>query len=124
MQQVGYLEKGDINNLGNLPSHVTYRRPTVLFVHADWCPHCKVMKPTYEDLAKKHSSMFSFRAIKADGDESEKHLMKDVKKLDPDFTGFPWIGYFKSDGTYVGTKPERDAKGIVKNLNNILKTEG
>ena len=119
MQQVGYLEKGDMHDSGNLPHRVTFKKPTVLFVHMDGCGYCLKMKPDYEKLAIEQSNKFSFRAIKADGDNSEKSLMQHIKKLDKNFTGFPWIGYFKSDGTYIGTKSQRDYKGILANLHKI-----
>lgn len=66
------------------------RGPAVLFVKADWCPHCREMKPEMQKAAALLGSVVPVYAV-----DSEKH--EDViQKMGVD--GFPTIFYMDREG--------------------------
>lgn len=72
----------------------SYRRggagPAVLFVKADWCPHCREAKPELKRAAAILGTVLPVYEV-----DSEKH--KDVIEGLRGFQGFPTI-YFRTAG--------------------------
>lgn len=51
---------------------------TVIFYHAEWCPHCKNMKPIVSDLEKEGFSFYSAETSSGEGTEAVKECFSDV----------------------------------------------
>ncbi len=71
--------------------HSGVRGPAVLFVKADWCPHCRAAKPQVEEAAR----MLAPAAIRVYAVDSEKHKAY-VQKLG--VAGFPTILFLGATG--------------------------
>ncbi len=80
------------------PSH---RGEAILFVKADWCPHCKVAKPELEVAAMQVGRLPVF-AVDSERDKAT------IRKLNID--GYPTILYRSDRGRiskYVGPREGR-----------------
>lgn len=76
--------------------------------YADWCPHCKTVKPIFKDWSKKGSVNINGKPVfltmvEADTD-AEKLKGKPVK-------GFPTFLLEKADGKFVEFEGERTPAG-------------
>ena len=117
LHKVSYLELGDVLPNNVLQQYVHQNKPSAMFVHANWCGYCNQMKPEYQKLANMNIP-YRVLAVQADGDEkTEKPIMNVIKKWDPEFRGFPWIGLFNSQGQFVGVhKGARTADDILNSM--------
>lgn len=43
-------------------------RPSLVFIYASWCPHCRTQKPVVEQIAKEYGSAMRVHAISIDKD--------------------------------------------------------
>ncbi len=82
--------------------------PSFTMYYADWCPHCKAVKPDFLEFSKKKSinidgTTVFLDMVEADTD-AEKMKGKPVK-------GFPTFLFEKADGTTVEYDGERNTKG-------------
>ena len=59
----------------------------IMMVYADWCSHCKSLKPTFVKLAKDLQSISTIRVMAMNGDKNEVHGL-DVKAF-PEIYLFP-----------------------------------
>lgn len=81
---------------------------TFTLYYADWCPHCKTVKPIFKDWSKKGSVTINGKPVflsmvEADTD-AEKLKGKPVK-------GFPTFLLEKSNGKFVEFDGERTPSG-------------
>ena len=83
-----------------IPGFGTSGAPPVgkfVMYYADWCPHCKAVKPDFADFAKAGVVTVNGRNVVVDMvEESEKDKMKDVP-----VKGFPSFLYYTSTGSSV-----------------------
>ena len=87
----------------------------VALFYAEWCGHCKTMKPEYEKATselngKKNSSGKTIRFEKVDCDEN-KELGKKY-----DVSGYPTIKILNDDGTQDDYDGARSFEGLKKYL--------
>lgn len=118
MKGVMYLEEGDINPDGTIAeSIVNYigRRPSLLFIHGDFCPHCTTVKPEYEKVANALQGKVAAFAVKTDGSESERALRPVLGNV-PGFSGgVPYIVAMDANGRAIAPfSGKRDAPTIIE----------
>lgn len=91
-----------IEGFANAPSA---NSTTFALYYADWCPHCKDVKPIFEDWgAKKGTVQIAGKTVfvKMFEESTIKDKMDDLK-----IQGFPTFILTKSDGTRVEYKGDR-----------------
>lgn len=83
----------------------------VYLFKADWCPHCRGFKPTWEKLEKELSQKYTFITIDADKDKDV------IKKWN--IQGFPTIikKINKDAVEYVGPRDEGSVKEFIVSKN-------
>ena len=79
--------------------------PTFTMYYADWCPHCKDIKPVFKDYSKSGSVTVKGKTVFVSMVE-EKEIKSDVK-----VKGFPTFVLRKADGTTVESDAERTPAG-------------
>ena len=90
---------------------------TFTLYYADWCPHCKTVKPIFKDWSKKGSIEVNGKPVfltmvEADS-QADKLQGKPVK-------GFPTFLLEKADGKFVEFEGERTPSGWESWLNKHL----
>lgn len=88
------------------PKTVAMMRPALLFVKADWCPHCKTTRPIMEKVA--HALGTAVRVVTVDS-EKNKQLIRQLG-----VTSYPTLIFVSKDGTmHTYTKPDRTFDSII-----------
>lgn len=82
--------------------------PTFTMYYADWCPHCKDVKPIFQKFMRSGSLEVNKKLVFIDMIEAEKN--PDKTKGKP-VKGYPTFLLEKPDGTYVEYPGERDEAG-------------
>jgi thiol-disulfide isomerase/thioredoxin len=115
--------------INNLFKEIIGKKPVVVLYFADWCQHCKDMKPEWEqaieslNIGKMNNPKkvihgdFNKYVIALEAGAYDKKLCPDV---DPNVSGFPTINYYpnKSDDAtlekkgFEGFEGERNAENI------------
>lgn len=83
--------------------------PVVIMVYADWCGHCKAMKPDFISVAKKMSSMANFVMVNG----AKAKIMTQENGID----GFPCMLKYvggKRVGKLMGRQSEDAIKSFAK----------
>jgi protein disulfide-isomerase A1 len=87
-----------------------------VFYYADWCPHCKTVKPLWEQWSKKGSMQINGKTVfldKVEESEKEKAEGKPVK-------GYPTFLLEKANGKIIEYEGGRNVAGweafLKKNL--------
>jgi len=88
---------------------------TFTLYYADWCPHCKTVKPVFADWSKSGSVTVNGKSVTTN--MVEESSMKD--KSVP-VKGYPTFLLKKADGSYVEFDGDRSPSGweqwLAKNL--------
>ena len=113
LYNVGYLENKDINENGRiLMNKITSKnnsfgfkknkhKKILVMVQANFCGHCTNAKPDFQKLAYKDNDVFC-ATIHGDSDNSsEKHLTDRIRKIYPDFRGFPHYALHDENGKRI-----------------------
>lgn len=81
-------------------------KPVLVVVKASWCGHCKTSGPEVQKFADLHSKDVLVACIReGDGQTpSEKMLLARIKRIFPDFRGFPHFALFV-DGKLINASP-------------------
>lgn len=90
-------------------------KPSVVFIIADWCGHCRSYKPEIGKILQKEGRVNLYIIEDAkDARPSEKSLIKRMSTIVPGFRGFPTTAFFDSNGKFVETSDgnPRTAEGI------------
>jgi len=84
---------------------------TLYLFKADWCGHCKALKPTWDKLQNELTESISFKVYDSDKDNQ---IMKDYK-----IGGFPTIILKINDKTieYVGPRDYDSLKNFILQYN-------
>ena len=109
-----------IQNANEMKDEIDNNDKYILFIYADWCGHCKDMKPDMEKFKKQSKEKIGSVFIGCIEDTIIKKYpeISDIisKKLKKDVEGYPTIIYGKK-----GDDPkELSGKRNLKNFNNIL----
>ena len=94
-------------------------KPVFVVVKASWCGHCKTSSPEVQKFADSSSDKVLVACIReGDGQTpSEKTLMTRIKKIFPDFRGFPHFGLFLN-GSRVDASPTARTSDAFKSFTN------
>jgi hypothetical protein len=118
---VWYLEESDFNNT-TLSADLS-KKPAIIFVQSLRCGFCTEALPAFQEFANKFGgksgkiNCFTIRCNVGSGDspklqQGEQALCEKVKKLIPDFRGYPTIAGFVN-GKYAGSSNfTRDVDGF------------
>jgi len=119
VRPVAHLEDHDFDSQGNLVNpDIPRDQVVVVMAQASWCPHCTTAKPHFQEFANKHQGKMFCATIQADGDrESEKKLGQRMKKLKPNFRGFPDYMLFVG-----GKRVNKEVKG--RNVEHLEEFSG
>jgi thiol-disulfide isomerase/thioredoxin len=90
--------------------------PTFTLYYADWCPHCKSIKPVFEQWSKKGSVVVGGKTVFVEMVEADKNADK--------LKGKPVKGYptflLEKDGKFKEFDGDRSASGWEKWLSQNL----
>ena len=79
---------------------------TFTLYYADWCPHCKTVKPVFADWSKKGSVTINGQQVKTTMVEESSNTDKSAP-----VKGYPTMLLKKSDGSYVEFSGDRSPSG-------------
>ena len=94
---LGVAREGFVGSATNAPTFTMY--------YADWCPHCKTVKPAFADFSKNGSVTVKGKTVFVSMVE-EKEITPDVK-----VKGFPTFVLKKADGTTIESDADRTPEG-------------
>jgi thiol-disulfide isomerase/thioredoxin len=78
--------------------------PTFTMYYADWCPHCKTVKPAFADFSKNGSVNVKGKTVFVSMVEEKENTNKKIR-------GFPTFVLEKSTGESVEFDGERTPEG-------------
>jgi thiol-disulfide isomerase/thioredoxin len=109
-----------IQNTNELKDEIDNHSKYILFIYADWCGHCKDMKPDMEKFKEQSRKKIGnvFIGFIEDNIIKKYPKISDIisEKLKKNVEGYPTIIYGKQ-----GDKPkELSGERNLKNFNNIL----
>ena len=91
---------------------------TFTLYYADWCPHCKTVKPAFQEWAKNGFVTVAGRNVACRMVQPEKEPEKAAGK---EIKGYPTFLLETADGKTVEHQGERTPDGWMKFLENNLK---
>ena len=90
---------------------------TFTLYYADWCPHCKTIKPAFSEWAKNGFVTVAGKNVTVSAVEPEKEPEKAKGKT---IKGYPTMILETADGKVVEFKGERSPAGYMKFLEEQL----
>ncbi len=81
--------------------------PGMLFIWADWCPHCHSFIPKYKKIAQYLGEEFKCVAIEHKQFENNTALTKAL-----DFEHFPTLKFFDQNGKVMASYPSNQPREI------------
>lgn len=118
---VAYLQDFDFDQFGKLINQkISKNKPVIIMIQANFCGYCTQAKPSFQDFANRNSDKVFCATIQGDGtEEGEKELSKRLKKIDPNFQGFPsYIAYKKGEFIKAHEKG-RDYESLVEFMKTL-----
>lgn len=106
------LNENDFTVSGNFVYVKNVNSPGMLFIHANWCGHCKRFMPIFKNLQKKLGKNFPCLSIENNELEKANGLSSALN-----IEYFPTIKFFDQYGKIINTYPDnltRDEKSINK----------
>lgn len=88
---------------------------TFTLYYADWCPHCKTVKPEFDSWAKNGFVSVAGRNVKVEAVEASSPKMKGVK-----VKGYPTFVLLTADGKNVEYQGDRTPAGYMAFLKESL----
>ncbi len=77
---ISNFENDDENDNNNEYSTNENNKPIVYLYYADWCPHCKTMKPKWNEFKNNYKNLYDIRDVDCTNGTDN-----------PDIKGFPTI---------------------------------
>jgi thiol-disulfide isomerase/thioredoxin len=118
---VAYLQDFDFDKNGKLINkNIPTDKPVIIMIQGNFCGYCTQAKPAFQKFANKNSENVFCATIQGDGTEKgEKELSRRLKKIDPEFQGFPsYVAYKKGEFLKIHDKG-RDYDSLVEFLNTL-----
>ena len=123
--KIPHLEDFDFDSSGTLlPFKGKY---VVVMIFATWCGPCTRYKPEHSKLHKKYNNSNNVTVAVINGSgkttlTSETNLMKEIRKIVPEFQGFPTIALFGLNGKVLGThEGKRTSEDVENTLQKYMK---
>lgn len=107
-----YLKEGFECSPDEVETHIHQDDKTMVLFYADWCGHCKTLKPVWNEAAKK-ANTDGKRMVMIDvgGKSAEQQALIDKYEID----GFPTILVFQN-GNPQPYSGKRDVDAFLKEL--------
>lgn len=102
--------EGFESSVGDFDKDVSGSDKKLVMFYADWCPHCKTLKPKWEKAASEMNTEKSVKMISinaGNGTEEEKALMSKYS-----VEGYPTILVFENGEKKEEYKGERETKAF------------
>jgi len=107
-----YLKEGFECSPEEVDNHIMADDKTLVLFYADWCGHCKTIKPVWNDAAKKaNTDRKRMVMIDVGGKTPEQQALIEKYEID----GFPTILIFQN-GNYEPYTGKRDVDSFLKQL--------
>lgn len=118
---VAYLQDFDFDSSGNLINQsIPKNKPVIIMIQAKFCGHCTVAKPAFQEFAMKNKDKVFCATIEGDGKEKgESELAKNIKKVYPDFRGYPSYVVYKNNKFLKVHDGGRDLNALTELLNSL-----
>jgi len=87
-------------------------KPMLVLFYADWCPHCQVLKPTWNKIAEKLGKNKKIQVAQIEYSDME-YVPKKYKNI----RGYPTIQMIKGGkiiSEYDGMRTEQDIEAYIK----------
>lgn len=107
-----YLASNNLEGFENKRYGETNDRGTFTLYYADWCPHCKTIKPVFKDFMGNGTVDVNGKSVQCKMVE-EKQIQKGV---DPDIKGYPSLLYSDASGKIVEFSGPRTSDGFMQFL--------
>lgn len=107
----------DIHNTHVPPQHMDYDEPCVVLIYANWCPHCQVMEPEWNEATEEMEENVKVMKIESNDLPQYQHMLNAHKAHS---NGYPTIYAFKpgKDTEYYGG--ERKKAGFISWVKNLF----
>lgn len=108
----------DANTSSQVQSNETFiptEKPTLVLFHANWCPHCKNILPTWESVKKTLEESGQFDVLDFEDSRDKDHIER-ASKL-PGFRGYPDIRLYPQGypmGEPIAYAGNRSEESIIK----------
>jgi hypothetical protein len=107
-----YLKEGFECSPEEVDSHIMQEDVTLVMFYADWCGHCKTLKPVWNEAAKKaNTDKKRMVMIDVGGKSAEQQALIDKYEID----GFPTILIFQN-GQHEPYSGKRDVDSFLNKL--------
>jgi thioredoxin-like negative regulator of GroEL len=104
-----------VNNIQE--SHTNYNEPSVVLIYADWCPHCQVMEPEWNEATNEMEK--SANVIKVESDQLPQYQDM-LTTHNAHHNGFPTIYAFQPGKQPIYYGGERTKPGFISWVNSIF----
>lgn len=92
----------------------TASRPCLVVFSADWCPHCRRLRPVLEDLAGRYQGKALFFAVDVD---KERQLARSYR-----VSGIPAVLFFAHGDVQARAVGEADRTRYSEELDRLLRS--
>jgi thiol-disulfide isomerase/thioredoxin len=118
---VAYLQDFDFDSNGNLINKsIPNNKPVIIMIQAKFCGHCTVAKPAFQEFAEKNKDKVFCATIEGDGNQKgESELAQNIKKIYPNFRGYPSYVVYKNNKFSKVHDGGRDLKSLTELLNSL-----
>lgn len=118
---VAYLQDSDFDSKGNIVNpEIPNNIPVLIMIQAKFCGFCTKAKPDFQKFANENVGKVFCATIEGDGNQpGESELSKSIKKVYPNFRGYPsYVAYKNRKRLKIhdGGRNISDLKEFMKNL--------
>jgi len=124
---VAYLDSSDFDDNGNIINQNIPQddKPIFILIQANFCGHCRVAKPEFQQFAENNVNTFFCATIQADSEEPlVKDLQPKMNSIYPNLVGFPsyMIYYKRKRILYNGGRKCQDLQAFADTFDDYFKT--
>jgi len=108
----------EINHIDDFYKDLSSRKPTIIKLYSQNCPHCKMFEKPFKEMATKYRSI---NFLSADGKKlNASQIIKDVTKNEIKIPGYPSILYIKN-GRIIDYLIGGDPKKLEAKIKKLIK---